>query len=157
MGSTPERVNRFEEWLRARLIPRHWRIADLAREIARQEGISERDAVDFKRRSKAIQNNFSNVFSGASNLGFEYAAKIAAALEVKPEEVMEVAGLLERNKTTQTRSAKPEKSPARQKIEALLDMLDRQEQETAIAILEAFTEDRKKAKKAAADRGLKRT
>lgn len=36
-------------------------------------------------------------------------------------------------------------------------MLDRQDQEEAINILEAFTEGRKRAKKAAAERGLKRS
>lgn len=78
MGSTPKTVTHFEDWLRRQLLKKRWRIADLAREIARQEGIAEDDDEDFRRRAKSIQNNFSNVFNGISNLGFEYATKVMA-------------------------------------------------------------------------------
>jgi len=150
MGSTPKTVTHFEDWLRRQLLEKHWRIADLAREIARQEGIAESDAEDFRRRAKSIQNNFSNVFNGLSNLGFEYAAKIADALGLKPEEVMKEAGLIRPN-------TQATESDARRKINQLIEMLSPEEQEQAIKFLEEFTAKRKAEIKAASQRKLKRS
>lgn len=151
MGSTPKTVTHFEDWLRRQLLEKHWRIADLAREIARQEGIAESDAEDFRRRAKSIQNNFSNVFNGISNLGFEYAAKIADALGMKPEDVMKEAGLIRPSES------KPTQSDARRKINMLIDMLSPEEQERAIKVLEDFRKRREAEIKAARERKLKRS
>lgn len=150
MGSTPKTVTHFEDWLRRQLLEKRWRIADLAREIARQEGIAESDDEDFRRRAKSIQNNFSNVFNGLSNLGFEYATKIADALGLKPEEVMKEAGLIRP-------STQPAQSDARRKINQLIEMLSPEEQEQAIKVLEEFTRRRKAEIKAASQRRLKRS
>jgi hypothetical protein len=157
MGNTQDERNPFVDWLYEKLADKKWKVSDLTRKIAEMEGFGA-ESEDFERRSRSIHGNVSNVVNRKRALGVDYARKIADALEVPQEDVMEMAGLLVRTEPSIAgKRPKPEKSPARQKIEALLDMLDRQEQEEAINILEAFAEGRKKAKRAAVERGLKRS
>jgi len=130
-------------------------VADLARAIVRIEGIDESDADDFARRTKAVHGLISNVMNRVAALGIKTARKIADALELPQEDVMEIAGLIERGKSKSSQAGKTNKSDARRKIDALIEMLSPEEQEQAIEILETFTKRRKAEKKAASQRGLK--
>lgn len=142
------RAAKFDGWLRDKLNEKRWNVMDLARVIADSEGIiaEERD-----RRARAISSNISNARLGKGALGDEYARKIAAAFECDEVDVFRAAGLLS---SPVPASAE---SDARRKINALIDMLSREEQEQAIAILETFRKKRQEEIKAASQRKLKRT
>ena len=128
------RAAKFDGWLRDRLHEKRWNVMDLARVIADSEGIiaEERD-----RRARAISSNISNARLGKGALGDEYARKIAAALDCDEVDVFRAAGLLSNQPNA------PAQSDARRKINALIDMLSREEQEQAIEILETFTKRHK--------------
>lgn len=123
----------FASWLRDTLKSRNLRVMDLAKEIARREGIDEGDKEDFRRRSKAVHGNISNALNGVSTIGLEYALKIADALDLPHESVMRIAGLLPTDKKD---AAVP--ATARGKIEALLASLPPEKQDEAIRFLEAY-------------------
>jgi hypothetical protein len=133
MGNTIQDDALFPSWLRDTLKDRRMRVMDLATEIARREGIDERDKEDFRRRSKAVHGHISNIINHEKNIGADYAVKIADALELPRESVMRIAGLLP---TDKTEVAVP--ATARGKIEALLASLPPEKQDEAIRFLEAY-------------------
>lgn len=157
MGNTRDEGNRFPDWLRRELFERRMTVADLARAIVRIEGIDEGDADDFARRTKAVHGLISNVMNRVAALGIKTARKIADALELPQEDVLEIAGLIERKKSGTPQSAKPVESDARRKIKLLIEMLSPEEQEIAIEALEAFRKKREAETKAASQRKLKRS
>ncbi len=80
-----------------------------------------------------------------------FAIAFAKAMRLPLLEVLEKAGFWSKD------LPKPAKSEARQKIDALFDMLNREEQEQAIEILETFRKRREAEIKAASQRKLKRS
>jgi len=156
MGNTRDEGNRFPDWLRRELFDRRMTVADLARAIVRNEGIDEGDVDDFARRTKAVHGLISNVINQVASLGIKTARKIADALELPQEDVMEIAGLIERGKSRSAQASRSGKSDARQKIDRLIDMLSPEEQEQAIEILETFRKRREAEIKAASQRRLKK-
>ncbi len=113
--------------------------------MAKREGVAESDREDFRRRTKAIHGNISHGLKGKSRLGDDYIKSIADALEADQTEALKEAGRLQ----VRDKKPTPSKSPAQQKIDALLAILNDEEKEEAISLLETFTKNRKKAKEAA--------
>lgn len=105
-----------------------------------------------KRLAEEAEVNLNSLYTFLSNekkrMGHSMLNRLAPVMGVTPEFLHRMAGLL-------PDGAPAIKSPARRKIDMLLDMLDSEEQKEAIALLETFTENRKKARKAASQRGLK--
>ena len=134
MGNTTEEPAEFAIWLRDTLKSRNLRVMDLAREIARREGINEKDKEDFARRSRSIHGHVSNIINGYKFVGADYAVKIADALELPRESVLQIAGFL------------PDGGEAvivipastRGRIDALLASLDEEQQEEAMRFLESY-------------------
>ena len=137
----------FDDWLRDQLHVKRWNVMDLAREMARNEGMVPEE---IETRARAISSNISKARLGKGALGDEYARKIAAALDADEVELFRAAGLL-------SPLPKPAPMSAESKIRALVDMLSPEEQLHAIKVLEEFTARRKAEIKAAAQRKLKRS
>ena len=133
MGNTMQGGSLFASWLGDTLKSRNMRVMDLAREMARREGISEADKQDFDRRAKAIHGHVSNIINGVKVVGADYAIKIADALELPHESVLRIAGLLPEDGEE---VAVP--VTARGKIEALLASLTPAQQDEAIRFLESY-------------------
>lgn len=135
----------FAAWLRNTIAAKGWSIADLSREIARREGIDERDEDDFKRRSKAVHGYVSNMMNGDANWSDEYLKKIADALGSDQASMLKAAGRLrdfsdEGNVDTVTRG----------KLDTLLGLLDEDERVDAIQHLTIYiqTKNQQKAQRA---------
>lgn len=138
----------FDNWLRDHLHEKRWKVMDLARIMAKNEGIVPEE---IETRARAISSNISKARLGKGALGDEYARKIAEALEADEVSLFRAAGLLSNKPNI------PTESDARRKINALIDMLSREEQEQAIAILETFRKKRQEEINAAQQRKLKRS
>lgn len=137
----------FDDWLRDRLHEKRWNVMDLAREMARNEGMAPEE---IETRARAISSNISKARLGKGSLGDEYARKIAAALDADEVELFRAAGLL-------SPAPKPSESDARRKINLLIEMLSPEEQRQAIEFLDEFRRKREAEAKAAAQRKLKRS
>lgn len=145
MGDTPEGPS-FSEWMRATIAAKGWNIADLSREIARQEGINVKDDDDFRRRSKAIHGYVSNMLNGEANWSDEYLKKIADALGVDQATMLVAAGRLRETSGGKHKPIKVDES-TRGKLEALLGLLDEDERVEAIQYLTLFVQTKQQQKR----------
>ena len=132
----------FGKWVRELLVAKGWRVADLARQIARNEGRSYADGDDLQRRTKAIHGHVSNMLNGESGWGSEYILKVSEALGADQAEALRVAG-----KLRDAGAGKGKDRSTRVKLETLIELLDEDEQQEAIRYLTLFVQAKQQQKR----------
>lgn len=109
-----------------------------------------------KRLAEEAGVNLNSLYTFLSNdkkrMGHSMLNRLAPVMGVTPEFLHRMAGLLPHES-----ASKPAQSDARRKINALFDMLSPEEQEQAIAVVEALRKRREAEIKAASQRKLKRS